>query len=149
MSPGGGWSAGFASDARHRPKGTFRLAFLVVVGFGGEARTVPTCPLPRWHRNRSSGCVVFPRFLALCSFFCAVAASAQNLGETQQAIVARHGAPIEENHAKGTAVYRRGPWKIDVTYADGVAKQLKVTKLNSLTEEEIHSVLATNADGAT
>ena len=92
---------------------------------------------------------MFPRFLAVCSFFCAVAASAQHLGEAQQEVVAREGPPIEENHAKGTAIYRNGPWKIDVTYANGIAKQVTVTKLDSLTEDEIQSILAKNADGAT
>lgn len=89
----------------------------------------------------------FP-FLTAISLFIGVAASGQQLGQTKEAIVASNGPAIEENHAKNTAVYRAGRWKFDIAYADGIAKKLTVTKTDSLTDEEIGSVLANNADGA-
>jgi restriction system protein len=89
----------------------------------------------------------FP-FLAAISLFFAAAASGQQLGQTKEAIVASNGPAIEENHAKNTAVYRSGPWKIDIVYADGIAKKLTFTQTDSLTDDEIHSILANNANGA-
>jgi restriction system protein len=87
-------------------------------------------------------------FLIAVSLFIAAAASGQQLGQTKEAIVAQSGPAIEENHTKNTAVYRAGRWKFEIVYADGIAKKLTVTKIDSLTDEEIHSVLMSNAEGA-
>jgi Restriction endonuclease len=89
----------------------------------------------------------FP-FLIAVLLFASITASGQQLGQTKEAIIARNGPAIEENCAKNTAVYRSGPWKFDVGYVDGIAKKLTVTKTDSLTDDEIHSVLANNADEA-
>ena len=91
---------------------------------------------------------MFPRFLILLLGLIS-AASAQHLGDSQEEIVAQNGAPIEANHAKETAVYRRGPWKIEIAYANEIAKKLTITKLDPLTDEDIQSILAANAAGAT
>ncbi len=77
-----------------------------------------------------------------------MAASAQQLGQTREAIIAQNGPASEENHARNTAVYRSGPWRIDIVYTDGVAKKLTVTKTDSLTADDIRSVLANSANGA-
>jgi restriction system protein len=89
----------------------------------------------------------FP-FLMAVSLLMVAAASAQQLGQSKEAIVALNGPAIEENHTKNTAVYRTGRWKFEITYVDGIAKKLTVTKIDSLTDEEIHSVLMSNAEGA-
>ena len=60
----------------------------------------------------------------------------------------RETVPPSKNHSKNTAVYRIGRWKFEIVYADGVAKKLTVTKIDSMTDEEIHSVLMANAEGA-
>ena len=73
-------------------------------------------------------------------------ASGQQLGQTKETIVAQSGPAIEENHTKNTAVYRNGPWKVEIVYADNIAKKLTVTKIDVLTEDEIRSVLANNTD---
>ncbi len=70
------------------------------------------------------------------------------LGQTKDAILAQHGPATEENHSKNTAVYRGGPWKVDLQYRDGVACQLTFTKIGQLTEGEIQSILTQNAGGA-
>ena len=77
-----------------------------------------------------------------------IAASGQQLGQTKEAIIARNGPAIEEDHNKNTAIYRSGPWKIDIVYANDIAKKLTVTKTDSLTDGEIRSVLENNAEGA-
>lgn len=89
----------------------------------------------------------FP-FLMAVSLFIVAAASGQQLGQTKEEIAAQNGPASEENHAKNTAVYRSGPWKIDIVYVDGFAKRLTITKTDSLTDDEIRLVLASNADGA-
>lgn len=83
-----------------------------------------------------------------CSFLCIIAAtsvSAIQVGQTRETIVAQHGPPAEENHAKHTAVYRQGLWKVDVTYDGDVARTLTFTKTDILTEEEITAVLSQNS----
>ncbi len=89
----------------------------------------------------------FP-FLTAVSLFVVAAAFGQQLGQTRETIVARDGPASEENHAKNTAVYRSGAWKFDIVYADGIARKLTVARTDSLTDDEIRSVLANNADGA-
>jgi hypothetical protein len=86
----------------------------------------------------------FP-FLIAILLFIVTAASAQQLGQTKETILAQNGPPIEENHAKNTAVYRKGPWKVDVTYGDDVAKVLTFTKIDPLTESDIRTILSRNA----
>jgi len=70
------------------------------------------------------------------------------LGQTKESIVAQHGPATEENHSKNTAVYRSGPWKVDLQYRDGIACRLTFSKIGRLTEAEIQSILAQNAAGA-
>ena len=70
------------------------------------------------------------------------------LGQTRDAIIAQHGQATEENHSKNTAVYRAAPWKVDVQYRDGIACRLTFSKIGSLTEAEIQSILAQNAGGS-
>jgi hypothetical protein len=78
----------------------------------------------------------------------ALAASAMELGQTRDSIAAQHGAATEENHSKNTAVYRAGPWKVDLEYRDGIACKLTFTRIGQLSEEEIQSILNQNAGGA-
>ncbi len=87
-----------------------------------------------------------PIFLYLCAF--TAGAAAMELGQTKDSILAQHGPATEENHSKNTAVYRGGPWKVDLQYRDGVACQLTFTKIGQLNEAEIQSILAQNAGGA-
>lgn len=70
------------------------------------------------------------------------------LGQTREAIASQHGAATEENHSKNTAVYRAGPWKVDVQYCEGIACKLTFTRIGQLSEEEIQSILNQNAGGA-
>lgn len=84
----------------------------------------------------------------LVLFFVSIAAAIQ-VGQTRETIVAQYGAPTEENHAKNTAIYRQGQWKVDVTYKDDTAQMLTFTKVDPLTESEIASILAQNSDGGT
>jgi hypothetical protein len=69
------------------------------------------------------------------------------LGQTKDAIRAQHGAATEENHSKNTAVYRSGPWKVDIEFCDEVACRLIFTRLGQLSEEEIQSILTQNSGG--
>lgn len=73
-------------------------------------------------------------------------AAAIQVGESREQIAAKHGLPVEANHAKDTAIYRQGPWKIDVAYKNGVAWQLIFTKTDALTEAEISAILSQNCD---
>src|SRR5690349_4496161 len=70
--------------------------------------------------------VCFVRFALCLLFLCAFApcASTMELGQTKESIVAQHGPATEENHSKNTAVYRSGPWKVDLQYHDGIACRL-------------------------
>ena len=70
------------------------------------------------------------------------------LGQTKDSILAQHGPATEENHSRNTAVYRSGPWKVDVQYCDGVACRLTFSKIGQLSDTEIESILAQNAGGA-
>src|SRR5438067_1537349 len=70
------------------------------------------------------------------------------LGQTRESIAAQHGAATEENHSKHTAVYRAGPWKVDLEYRNGVACKVTFTRIGQLSEEEIQSILIQNAGGA-
>lgn len=72
-------------------------------------------------------------------------ASAIQVGDTRDTIVAQHGAPAEENHAKHTAIYRQGLWKVDVIYDGEVARTLTFTKTDILTENEITAILSQNS----
>ena len=78
----------------------------------------------------------------------ALAAAAMELGQTRNAILAQHGPATEENHSKNTAVYRTGPWKVDVEYREGIACKLTFTRIGQLSEVEIQSILTQNAGGA-
>ena len=69
------------------------------------------------------------------------------LGETRDSIVAQHGRATEENHSRNTAVYRSGPWKVDIEFRGDIAWQLTFTRLGQLSEEEIQSILDQNAGG--
>jgi hypothetical protein len=77
-----------------------------------------------------------------------MAAAAMELGQTRDAILAQHGPATEENHSKNTAVYRAGPWKVDVEYREGIACRLTFTRIGQLSEVEIQSILTQNAGGA-
>ncbi|MFN2477016.1 MAG: restriction endonuclease [Chthoniobacterales bacterium] len=88
------------------------------------------------------------RALILVCLLFAASASAIQVGQTRDAIVTQYGSPVEENHAKNTAIYRQGPWKVDVTYKDDSVLMLTFTKVDPLTEAEITSILAQNADVA-
>ena len=63
--------------------------------------------------------------------------------------MAQHGRATEENRSRKTAVYRSGPWKVDLEYCDGVACKVTFTRLGQLREEEIQAILIQNAGGAT
>lgn len=91
---------------------------------------------------------MFPKILVVLFSLSAAVADAQHLGESRAAIVAQDGPAIEENHAKGTAIYRQGSWKIEIQYSGDVAKTLKVTKLDTLSEDDIQAILEKNSDGA-
>lgn len=69
-------------------------------------------------------------------------ASAQRVGQTREAIIAELGQAAEEDHGKGTAVYRRAGFKIDISYKGATASKVFVTALDSLTEEGIAAILA-------
>jgi HJR/Mrr/RecB family endonuclease len=71
------------------------------------------------------------------------------LGQTKDAIRAQHGAATEENHRKNTAVYRSGPWKVDIEFCDEVACRVTFTRLGQLSEDEIQSILTQNVGGET
>ena len=71
------------------------------------------------------------------------------LGQTKDSILAQHGKATEENRSRNTAVYRSGPWKVDLEYCNGVACKVTFTRLGQLSEEEIQSILTQNAGGAT
>jgi HJR/Mrr/RecB family endonuclease len=83
-------------------------------------------------------------------FFClsALAAGAMELGQSRDSITVQHGPATEENHSKNTAVYRAGPWKVDLEYRDDTACKLTFTRIGQLSEEEIQSILNQNAGGA-
>jgi hypothetical protein len=89
------------------------------------------------------------RIIRRVSIFClfALTAGAMELGQTRDSIMAQHGAAAEENHSKNTAVYRSGPWKVDLQYREGVACKLTFTRIGELSEEEIQSILTQNAAG--
>jgi restriction system protein len=70
------------------------------------------------------------------------------LGQTRDAILAQHGPATEENHSKNTAVYRTGPWKVDVEYRGGIVCKLIFARIGQLSEVEIQSILTQNAGGA-
>lgn len=92
--------------------------------------------------------VRWPLLLVLCLFGIAEAFAIQ-VGQTRDSVVAQYGAPAEANHGKGTAIYRQGLWKVDVTYGDDASiKQLIFTKTDPLSEQEITSLLAQNTEGA-
>ena len=82
----------------------------------------------------------------LCLF--ALRGRAMELGQTRDSILAQHGSATEENHSKNTAVYRAGPWKVDLEYRDNVACKLTFTRIGQLSETEIQSVLTQNTSGA-
>jgi HJR/Mrr/RecB family endonuclease len=71
------------------------------------------------------------------------------LGQTKDVIRSQHGAAAEENHSKNTAVYRSGPWKVDIEFCGDVACRVTFTRLGQLSEDEIQSTLTQNAAGAT
>ena len=88
------------------------------------------------------------RFLTLGLLMIATAAAlGQRLGQTREQILAENGPATEENHSKGTAVYRRGPLKIDIVYKGGIASSLVVTALDGLNEPLIARILASNGSG--
>ncbi|MGI8436762.1 MAG: restriction endonuclease [Chthoniobacterales bacterium] len=73
----------------------------------------------------------------------------QRLGQTRQALVAESGAATEENHSKGTAIYRHESLKIEVTYKNDIAQQLVVTALDPLPDDAIRGILQLNTAGGT
>lgn len=77
------------------------------------------------------------------------AASAQRIGQTRDAIVAEHGKAAEENHSKGTAVYRRAGLKIDISYKGDAASRLVVTALDTLNDQGIAAILAAHGSSGT
>jgi hypothetical protein len=86
-------------------------------------------------------------FAATLWIFCAVSASAQRLGQTKDEVIAESGPASEENHSKGTAVYRHKWLKIEVTYDNGVARKLVCTSLDPLNDDVIGGILKLNAGG--
>ena len=76
-------------------------------------------------------------------------ASAQQVGQTREAIIAENGQATEENRSNGTAVYRRAGLKVDVSYKGNAASKVVVTALDTLNGEGIATILAAHGSSGT
>ena len=79
--------------------------------------------------------------------FATVSGHALQIGETQAQIVARHGAPAVEDHARRLAVYFWEGWSAQVEFtagADGTVGKLTYRSNGYLADAEIQSLLQAN-----
>ncbi|MEZ0255739.1 MAG: restriction endonuclease [Chthoniobacter sp.] len=85
--------------------------------------------------------------LALClALLCAwtQAARALQLGETKEELLAKHGAPGAEDHAKNLAVYFWEGWSAQLEFKDNVVRKITYRRNWYLQDAEIASLLDAN-----
>ncbi|HEY3897585.1 MAG TPA: restriction endonuclease [Chthoniobacter sp.] len=85
----------------------------------------------------------FARCLALLCVLTQSAAALQ-LGETRAQLVARHGAPGAEDHARNLAMYFWEGWSAQVEFQDNIVRRLTYRRNWYLQEAEINSLLQSN-----
>ena len=103
--------------------------------------------------------LLFPRAMfpvrlfrfALCLallFALAQSARALQLGETRAQLVARHGPPGDEDHARNLATYFWDGWSAQLEFHGGTVKRITYKRDWYLKEEEIASLLEANGGAA-
>jgi restriction system protein len=87
-----------------------------------------------------------PRFALYVALSCAIAqaASAMELGESHEQLVAKHGAPAAEDHARNLAMYYWEGWSAQLQFQQNVIAKLIYRRTWYLSEAEIHSLLQSN-----
>lgn len=86
------------------------------------------------------------RFALCLALLCVVAQSARalQLGETREQLLARHGAPGAEDHARNLAVYFWEGWSAQIEFQGNVVRKLTYRRNYYLQESEIASLLDSN-----
>lgn len=86
------------------------------------------------------------RFALCLALLCAwtQAARALQLGETKEELVAKHGAPGAEDHAKNLAVYFWEGWSAQLEFKDKVVQKITYRRNWYLQDAEITSLLDSN-----
>ena len=89
--------------------------------------------------------------LALCVALLGAMAqslSALQLGETKEALVARHGAPGVEDHARNLAMYFWDGWSAQLEFQGNNVSKITYRRSWYLQDEEIAALLEANGGGA-
>jgi restriction system protein len=86
------------------------------------------------------------RFALCLALLCAwtQAARALQLGETKEELLAKHGAPGAEDHAKNLAVYFWEGWSAQLEFKDNVVRKITFRRNYYLQDAEITSLLDSN-----
>lgn len=86
------------------------------------------------------------RFALCLALLCAwtQAARALQLGETKEELLAKHGAPGAEDHAKNLAVYFWEGWSAQLEFKDKVVQKITYRRNYYLQDAEITSLLDSN-----
>lgn len=82
-------------------------------------------------------------FLLVLLVLCQIA-SAVEIGQTRQEIIARHGAPPLGDTPRGIAIYRWDVWRLEIQFVDETARKLTYTKTDPLSDTDIQSILTEN-----
>src|SRR5258708_3396439 len=91
-----------------------------------------------------------PRIALCAALLCVLAPSARalQLGETRAQLVARHGNPGAEDHARNIALYSWEGWSAQVEFQGNVVSRLTYRRNWYLQEPEITSLLQANGGTA-
>ena len=87
-----------------------------------------------------------PRFALYLALLCALAqaASALELGESREQLVAKHGAPAAEDHARHLAMYFWAGWSAEVQFQQNAIAKLTYRRNWYLGDPEINALLQAN-----
>jgi restriction system protein len=87
-----------------------------------------------------------PRYALCLALFCVAAQSARamQLGETKEHLLAQHGAPGAEDHARNLAAYFWEGWSAQLEFEGNVVRKLTYRRNWYLQESEITSLLESN-----
>ena len=90
------------------------------------------------------------RIALSCALFCAAAASARalSLGETKAQLLARHGAPGAEDHARNLAMYFWDGWSAQLEFQGETVCKITYRRNWYLQDQEITSLLEANGGAA-
>lgn len=75
-------------------------------------------------------------------------ATAVEIGQTRDEIIARHGPPPLGNHQTHTAIYRWDLWKLEIQFHHGVAQKLSYTKADPITDGDREAIFTENGGKA-